>query len=78
IEFQMYLNGQLKQHGDIRKMLFPIPTIVRYLSEVFTLQAGDLVYTGTPEGVGPLNPRDSVRLVLPGHIDTLFDVEASS
>ncbi|HEX4844433.1 MAG TPA: fumarylacetoacetate hydrolase family protein [Limnobacter sp.] len=76
IEFQMYLNGQLKQHGDIRKMLFPIPYIVRYLSEVFTLQAGDLIYTGTPEGVGPLNAKDTVRLVLPGHIDTSFDVEA--
>lgn len=74
IEFQMYLNGQIKQHGDVRKMLFPIPYVVRYLSEVFTLQEGDLIFTGTPEGVGPLKNKDVVRMVLPGHIDTEFDV----
>ena len=74
IEFQMHLNGQLKQHGDVRKMLFPIPYIVRYLSEVFTLQEGDLIFTGTPEGVGVLKHKDTIRLVLPGHIDTEFQV----
>lgn len=74
LEFQMHLNGQLKQHGDVRKMLFPIPFIVRYLSQVFTLQEGDLVFTGTPEGVGPLNGGDALRLVLPGLIDTEFKV----
>jgi 2-keto-4-pentenoate hydratase/2-oxohepta-3-ene-1,7-dioic acid hydratase in catechol pathway len=75
IEFQMHLNGQLKQHGDVRKMLFPIPFIVRYLSQVFTLREGDLIFTGTPEGVGPLKGGDVVRLVLPNAIDTEFKVE---
>lgn len=75
IEFQMHLNGQLKQHGDIRKMLFPIPFIVRYLSQVFTLHEGDLIFTGTPEGVGSLKGGDVVRLVLPNAIDTEFKVE---
>lgn len=74
IEFQMYLNGQLRQHGDIRKMLFPLPFIVHYLSKVFTLQEGDLIFTGTPEGVGALNSQDAVRLVLPNLIDTEFMV----
>lgn len=74
LEFQMHLNGQLKQHGDIRKMLFPIPYLVRYLSEVFTLQKGDLIFTGTPEGVGSLTHKDKVRLVLPGWISTEFVV----
>lgn len=74
LEFQMHLNGRLKQHGDIRKMLFPIPYIVRYLSEVFTLQEGDLIFTGTPEGVGRLSRHDSVRLVLPGWVNTEFVV----
>ena len=72
IEFQMYLNGQLKQHGDVRKMLFPIPYIVRYLSEVFALQEGDLIFTGTPEGVGRLASQDHVRLELPGSIYSEF------
>lgn len=74
IEFQMYLNGRLKQHGDISKMLFSIPFIVSYLSTVFALQEGDLIFTGTPEGVGPLKDADDVRLILPGHIDTAFQV----
>jgi 2-keto-4-pentenoate hydratase/2-oxohepta-3-ene-1,7-dioic acid hydratase in catechol pathway len=73
----MHLNGRLKQHGDIRKMLFPIPYIVRYLSEVFTLQEGDLIFTGTPEGVGALAHNDVIRLVLPEHIDTEFQVFGS-
>ena len=75
IEFQMHLNGQIRQHGDVRKMLFPIPFIVRYLSQVFTLQEGDLVFTGTPEGVGALKTGDLARLVLPGLIDTEFNVD---
>ncbi|MCR2745927.1 fumarylacetoacetate hydrolase family protein [Limnobacter parvus] len=74
IQFQMHLNGEIKQHGDVRKMLFPIPYLVRYLSEVFTLQEGDLIFTGTPEGVGPLKSKDVIRLVLPGHINTEFEV----
>jgi len=74
IQFEMHLNGHLRQHGDIRKMLFAIPHIVHYLSTVFALQEGDLIFTGTPEGVGPLTSHDKVRLVFPGHIDTEFDV----
>ena len=74
IEFQMHLNGQPRQHGDTRKMLFSIPFIVHYLSEVFTLQEGDLIFTGTPEGVGALNSQDAVRLLLPNWIDTEFVV----
>ena len=76
IEFQMHLNGQLRQHGDTRKMLFPIPFIVHYLSTVFTLQEGDLIFTGTPEGVGALNNQDVVRLVLPGLIDVEYQVKS--
>lgn len=71
----MHLNGQIRQHGDVRKMLFPIPFIVRYLSQVFTLQEGDLIFTGTPEGVGALKTGDLARLVLPGLIDTEFNVD---
>ncbi len=74
IQFEMHLNGHVKQHGDIRKMLFSIPYVVHYLSTVFALQEGDLVFTGTPEGVGPLTSSDKIRLILPDHIDTDFDV----
>lgn len=74
IHFEMYLNGVLKQNGDSRKMLFSIPYIVHYLSTVFALQEGDLIFTGTPEGVGPLTSHDKVRLVFSTLIDAEFDV----
>lgn len=74
VQFEMHLNGQPKQRGDTRNMLFSIRHIVHYLSTVFALQEGDLVFTGTPEGVGRLARHDKVRLVSPGHIDTEFDV----
>jgi 2-keto-4-pentenoate hydratase/2-oxohepta-3-ene-1,7-dioic acid hydratase in catechol pathway len=55
------VNGQLRQRGDTSQMIFPIPQLIAYLSTVFTLQPGDLIFTGTPSGVGPLAPGD--RLV---------------
>lgn len=73
-EFEMHLNGDLRQRGDTRLMLFSIPQIVRYLSQVFTLQEGDLIFTGTPEGVGPLKGGDRLLLTLPGLINTEFEV----
>lgn len=78
IEFQMYLNGQLRQHGHIENMIYSLPVMIAYLSRVFTLQAGDLIYTGTPEGVGTLQAGDALRLQLLGLIDAEFHVESSS
>jgi len=74
ILFEMYLNGELKQRGETCNMLFSIPHIVHYLSTVFALQEGDLIFTGTPEGVGSLVSHDKIRLVLPNLIDTHFDI----
>ena len=74
IEFQMQLNGVLKQHGEVRKMLFPLPFVIAYLSRVFTLQAGDLIYTGTPEGVGPLTHGDHLQLSMGNRLACEFSV----
>jgi len=74
IRFEMYLNGILKQQGSIQNMLFSIPEIISYLSSVFSLQAGDLIFTGTPEGVGPLSAGDSVKLNLTPFINSTFSV----
>lgn len=74
IHFEMHLNGVLKQQGDTRHMLFPIPEIINYLSSVFALQAGDLIFTGTPEGVGPLSAGDFVKLNLTPFINSTFTV----
>lgn len=48
------VDGQVRQHGHTRDMIFPIPMLVAYVSRMMTLEAGDIISTGTPEGVGPL------------------------
>jgi len=55
------VNGALRQEGDIADMIQSVPEIIAELSTWFALAAGDLVFTGTPEGVGSLNPGDRVR-----------------
>lgn len=77
IEFTMELNGQLRQVGKTSLMLFDIPFLLGYLSSVFTLSPGDLIFTGTPEGVGPLSPGDSLDLRLGDLLNAHFDVGVS-
>ncbi len=60
------VNGEERQHGYIRQMAFDIPTILAYISNIMTLEPGDLVATGTPSGVGPLHPGDRVEVEVPG------------
>ncbi len=60
------VNGEERQHGYSRRMAFDIPTILAYISNIMTLQPGDLVATGTPSGVGPLRPGDRVEVEVPG------------
>ncbi len=56
------VNGQPRQHGNTRDMLFPIPAILAFLSRRWRLLPGDLVFTGTPAGVGPLRPGDRIEI----------------
>lgn len=65
IEIALTVNGAERQRGTTDQMLFPVARLVAFLSSVFTLEPGDLIYTGTPEGVGPV--RDGDRLVATGH-----------
>lgn len=58
VEIALTVNGQTRQRGTTADMLFPVARLVAYLSSVFTLEPGDLVYTGTPEGVGPVQSGD--------------------
>lgn len=60
------VNGVVRQHGFARDMIFPIPTLLVYISTIMTLEAGDVVATGTPEGVGPLVAGDVVEIEIPG------------
>lgn len=72
--FSLQINGELRQNGQVSNMLYPVDELIAYLSTVFTLQPGDLIYTGTPEGVGPLKPGDHLQLALNGQVLSEFDV----
>ena len=54
INFKLEIDGQLKQQGNTSLLLFPFDYIIFYLSKFFTLRTGDLIFTGTPKGVGPV------------------------
>jgi 2-keto-4-pentenoate hydratase/2-oxohepta-3-ene-1,7-dioic acid hydratase in catechol pathway len=60
------VNGQVRQDGTASDMVFDIPALLSYISGVMTLEPGDLVLTGTPEGVGTLAPGDVVEVEIAG------------
>lgn len=62
--YQLYINDELRQDGDTHLMLFAIDTLLVEISRAFRLQAGDVVMTGTPSGVGALHSGDQLKLVL--------------
>ena len=64
------VNGAPKQQGDLSDMIWRVPEIVANLSQLYHLQPGDLIYTGTPEGVGPVKPGD----VITGEIEGLIGI----
>ncbi|MCP4146847.1 MAG: fumarylacetoacetate hydrolase family protein, partial [bacterium] len=64
LNLKLWVNDELRQDGNTRDMIFKIDEIVSYLSTVYTLEEGDLIYTGTPEGVAQLLPGDKVRASL--------------
>lgn len=66
VEVQTRVNGEIRQHGNTRELIFPLDVVIRYISEVMTLMPGDLISTGTPEGVGPLHAGDVVEVRVEG------------
>lgn len=66
IEVICRVNGQERQRGTADQMVFGIPSLVSYISHVMTLEEGDVIATGTPEGVGLLSPGDEVEVELAG------------
>ncbi len=55
------VNGQMRQQADVVDMIWSVPEILAELSSLFELQAGDLIFTGTPAGVGPVQPGDRIE-----------------
>lgn len=60
------LNGEVKQHGSTNDLIFDIAFLLRYISSAMTLCPGDLIPTGTPAGVGPMQPGDEVEVEIDG------------
>ena len=71
--FHLLLNGHKAQEGNTNDMIFPFSHIISYASQFFTLQVGDLIYTGTPAGVGVVKIGDRLEGFLEG--DKVFDFE---
>lgn len=61
IEFRLDLNGVTVQQGNSADMIFPIEELIAYTSKFFTLKIGDILFTGTPAGVGPVKPGDRME-----------------
>jgi 2-keto-4-pentenoate hydratase/2-oxohepta-3-ene-1,7-dioic acid hydratase in catechol pathway len=65
-DLQLFVNGETRQEGNTRNMLTPLLPLIAYMSRYFTLRAGDIILTGTPQGVGPLKAGDEIVATLNG------------
>lgn len=68
------LNGEVKQQGDLADMIWPVGDVVAYVSRFYRLEAGDLIYTGTPAGVGPVVPGDVITVSIAGLSDCVITI----
>jgi len=66
LEISTYLNGELKQHSNTSHLIFGVPHLVSFISQVMTLLPGDVISTGTPKGVAPMKKGDRVQVKLEG------------
>ncbi len=65
------VNGETRQEGDLNQLIWKVPEMVSYLSGLFALAPGDLIYSGTPAGVGPVRRGDALH----GHVDGVGDLK---
>jgi len=66
VRIKTFLNGKLRQSGNTSNLIFPVPFLMRFVSQVMTLFPGDIITTGTPAGVGPMVPGDRVDVQIEG------------
>jgi 2-keto-4-pentenoate hydratase/2-oxohepta-3-ene-1,7-dioic acid hydratase in catechol pathway len=64
LALETYLNGELKQQGNTNDLIYPVPELISFISYVMTLLPGDIIATGTPSGIGPMNPGDTVEVTI--------------
>ncbi len=64
---KLVVNGEVRQQGSTLDMITPVLPLIAYMTQFFTLRAGDVILTGTPEGVGPMQSGDTLEVFLAGH-----------
>jgi 2-keto-4-pentenoate hydratase/2-oxohepta-3-ene-1,7-dioic acid hydratase in catechol pathway len=61
LELWLTVNGEPRQRSNTRRMVYDVPRLIEYATSFYTLYPGDLIFSGTPEGVGPVKPGDEIR-----------------
>lgn len=64
LRLQTFLEGEVKQDGNTRDLIFDLPTIIAHVTAAMTLLPGDVILTGTPSGVGPMQPGEEVEIAI--------------
>lgn len=75
LNFELKINGQSRQLGNTKDLLFSFDKVISYVSKFVTLKVGDLIYTGTPEGVGPVKIGDKLQGYMNGDLCLEFEVK---
>jgi len=66
LRVEAYLNGEVRQDSNTDNLIFPVPTLISFISRIMTLLPGDVIATGTPSGIGPMRPGDLVEIKVEG------------
>lgn len=77
LTLELKVNGQVRQRGALNDLLFPVERLIAYLSQYVALEAGDIIFTGTPEGVSQVVPGDTMQAALIGGTSTLAQLTVS-
>ncbi|MFX1375385.1 MAG: fumarylacetoacetate hydrolase family protein [Promethearchaeota archaeon] len=64
LDIQLKVNGEIKQSSNTKYLLFKIPETFEYITQLFTMEPGDIIATGTPGGIGPVNPGDILEATI--------------
>jgi len=75
ISFELKINGESRQVGNTKDLLFSFDKVISYVSKFVTLKVGDLIYTGTPEDVGPVSIGDKIQGYIKGDLFLEFEVK---
>jgi 2-keto-4-pentenoate hydratase/2-oxohepta-3-ene-1,7-dioic acid hydratase in catechol pathway len=66
VQVETRVNGDLRQSGNTKDFIFPLDVLIRCISQIMTLEPGDLIATGTPKGVGPVVAGDAIEVAIEG------------